>query len=79
MAIITISRGSFSKGREVAEKVAQTLGYECISREILLEASEHYNIDEIKLEHALHDSPSIFERFTYGKRTLSGLYYLGIS
>ncbi len=67
MAIITISRGSFSKGREVAEKVAQTLGYACISREVLLEASEHFNIDEIKLEHALHDAPSILERFTYGR------------
>ncbi len=67
MAIITISRGSFSKGREVAEKVAQTLGYTCISREVLLEASENYNIAEIKLEHALHDAPSILERFTYGK------------
>lgn len=67
MAIITISRGSFSKGRAVAEKVAQTLGYACISREVLLEASEHFNINEIKLEHALHDAPSILERFTYGK------------
>lgn len=67
MAIITISRGSFSKGKEVAEIVAQTLGYECISREVLLEASEHFNIDEIKLEHALHYAPSILERFTYGK------------
>ena len=38
MAIITISRGSFSKGKEVAEKVAKILGYQCISREILLEA-----------------------------------------
>ena len=67
MAIITISRGSFSKGKEVAEKVAEILGYECISREILLEASEHFNIPEIKLERALHDAPSILQRFTYGK------------
>ena len=44
MAIITISRGSYSKGKEVAERVAQTLGYDCISREILLEASEHFNV-----------------------------------
>ncbi|MCB2185521.1 MAG: cytidylate kinase-like family protein [Deltaproteobacteria bacterium] len=67
MAIITISRGSYSKGKEVAQRVAQTLGYECISREILLEASEHFNISEIKLVRALHDAPSILERFTYGK------------
>jgi hypothetical protein len=38
MSIITISRGSYSRGKEVAEKVAAALGYECISREILLAA-----------------------------------------
>jgi cytidylate kinase len=67
MAIITISRGSYSKGKEVAEKVAQRLGYECVSREILLEASDQFNIPEIKLVRALHDAPSFLDRFTYGK------------
>jgi cytidylate kinase len=67
MAIITISRGSYSKGKEIAEKVAGRLGYECVSRDILLEASEHFNIPEIKLIRALHDAPSILSRFTYGK------------
>ena len=67
MAIITISRGSYSKGKEVAEKVAHALGYQCFSRDLLLEASEQFNIPEIKLVRALHDAPSILERFTYGK------------
>ncbi len=67
MSIITISRGSYSRGKEVAEKLAQTLGYECISRDILLEASEQFNISEIRLVRAIHDAPSVFERFTYGK------------
>ena len=67
MSIITISRGSYSRGKEVAEKLAQALGYECISREILLEASEKFNIPEIKLVRAIHDAPSILERITYGK------------
>ena len=67
MSIVTISRGSYSKGKEVAEKVAQRLGYECIAREVLLETSEHFNIPEIKLVRALHDAPSVLERFTYGK------------
>ena len=39
MSIITVSRGSYSRGKEVAEKLAQVLGYECLSRDILLEAS----------------------------------------
>jgi cytidylate kinase len=67
VSIITISRGSYSKGKEVAEKVAERLGYSCISRDVLVEASEYFNIPEIKLIRALHDSPSILDRFTYGK------------
>ncbi len=67
MSIVTISRGSYSRGKEVAEKVAQKLGYECISRDVLLAASEQFNIPEIKLVRAIHDAPRILERFTYGK------------
>jgi cytidylate kinase len=67
MSVITISRGSYSKGKEIAEKIAEKLGYDCISRDILIDASEHFNVPEIKLIRALHDAPSIFSRFHYGK------------
>jgi len=67
MSIIMISRGSFSRGREVAENVAQKLGYECIARDVLLEASKEFNVDELKLDHALRDAPSFFSRLSYGK------------
>ncbi|MBT4364959.1 MAG: cytidylate kinase-like family protein [Desulfobacterales bacterium] len=67
MPVITISRGTYSKGKRIAEKLAAKLGYECISRDILLEASETFNIPEIQLVRALHDAPSVLERFTYGK------------
>ena len=67
MSIITISRGSYSRGKDVAEKVAQALGYECISRDILIEASEQFNIPEIKLVRAIHDAPSLLDRFGHGK------------
>jgi cytidylate kinase len=67
MAIITISRGSYSKGKEVAEKVAASLGYDCLSREIILDASDHYHIPEIKMIKAIHDAPSILERFGHNK------------
>ncbi|MFC1962955.1 AAA family ATPase [Chloroflexota bacterium] len=67
MAIITISRGSYSRGKEIAEKAAKKLGYECIDREIIIAASEHYNIPEMKLVRAIHDAPSILERFGYSK------------
>ncbi len=67
MSIITISRGSYSRAKEVAEKLAQALNYECISREIILEASEQFNIPELKLIRAIHDAPTILDRFTSGK------------
>jgi len=67
MAIITISRGSYSMGKEVAEKVARKLGYQCLAREVILEASKEFNIPEIMLVKAVHDAPSILERFSYGK------------
>jgi len=67
MSIITISRGSYSRGKEVAEKLARKLGYDCVSRDILLEASDEFNIPEIKLVRALHDAPTVLERFTHGK------------
>lgn len=67
MAIITISRGSYSKGKEVAEKIAQKLGYQCIAREVLLDASKEFNIPEVKLLEAIRDAPSILERLTYGR------------
>ncbi len=67
MSIITISRGSYSRGKEVAEKLALKLGYECVSRDILLEASDEFNIPEIKLVRALHDPASVLERFTHGR------------
>ena len=67
MSIITISRGSYNRGKEVAEKLAQKLGYECISREILLEASEEFNFPEIKLIRAIQDASSILDRLTHKK------------
>lgn len=67
MPIITISRGSYSYGKQVAEKIAEKMNYECISRDILLAASKEYNIPEIRLVRALHDAPSVLDRFSYGK------------
>jgi cytidylate kinase len=66
MSIVTITRGSYSRGKEVAERLAEKMGYECISRDILLEASEEFNIPEIKLVRALNDCPKVLERFWGG-------------
>ncbi|KGO35473.1 histidine kinase [Desulfobulbus sp. Tol-SR] len=66
MSIVTITRGSYSRGKEVAERLAAKMGYQCISRDVLLEASEEFNIPEIKLVRALNDCPKVLERFWGG-------------
>jgi cytidylate kinase len=78
MSIITINRGSYSRGKQVAEKLALKLGYECISRDILLEASDEFNIPEIKLIRALHDPTSVLERFLHGKEKYVNYIYTAL-
>jgi cytidylate kinase len=68
MGIITISRGSYNRGKEIAQKLSEKLGYECISREILLKASEDFNVPEVKIIQAIQDAPSILDRLKHGKK-----------
>ncbi len=67
MAIVTISRGCYSHGKEIAERTAEALGYECVSREILIEASRHFAVPEKKLLTSIHDAPSMLDRITRGR------------
>jgi cytidylate kinase len=73
--IITISRGSYSKGKEIAEKVATRLGYLCLSRGLLQkEASKTYQIPEVALVSGIHDAPTILERLGYKKEEYIACY-----
>lgn len=74
MPIITISRGSYSRGKEVAELLAARLDYHCISRDIILETCSEFNIPELKLVRALHDPSSALERFRHGKERYLSCY-----
>lgn len=67
MSIICISRGSYNRGKEVAQKVAGILGYECISRDLLLDMSDEFDIPEIKLTREIHHSTQILERYSFGR------------
>jgi len=59
MSIITISRGLFSSGQALAERVAERLGYRSTSRELLLEAAARYEIPEGKLTELMETSPEV--------------------
>jgi len=53
MQVICISRGSFSGGKELAERLAAKLGYNCLSREELVDAATAEGIHVGKLEMAM--------------------------
>lgn len=66
MAVITISRGCYSHGKEIAEKVAAELGYESMSHEMLIrEASEKFHVAGQKLEESIEDAPSFLDRLMH--------------
>lgn len=67
MTVVTISRGSKSMGEAVAKGVAESLGYECLSREVLLEASEQYGIPVGEIAKAMEDAPTLLDRLGHRK------------
>lgn len=68
MAIITISRGTFSGGKILAERLAERLGYPCSSREeILQDAARDYGVAENELSAAINEPPPFWQEVP-GKR-----------
>jgi cytidylate kinase len=74
MAIITVSHDSFSHGKEIAQKVADKLGYECIGPEVIQEACETFDLPPKALKRALHDSPRVLERFLSKKERYVAMF-----
>ena len=62
MAIVTISRGSFSGGVAVAEAVAERLGVPCISREVVRDAAQASGVAEDSLQATLEEPPRFWEK-----------------
>ncbi len=68
MAIVSISRCSYSHGTMVAKKLAEELDYKLVSEEIITLASEEYDVPENWLQRAIQSAPKLVDRFRYGKK-----------
>jgi cytidylate kinase len=64
MAIITISRGTMSGGRAVAECLADRLGYPCVGREVLQTAAATLGAAEETVLHKLQTPPGPWDVVT---------------
>ncbi len=67
MSIITISRGTFSGGKTLAECLAASLGYRCVDRDVIVEKAAAYGVSQDDLRDALQKPPSLLERFRHKK------------
>lgn len=65
MSVITISRGSFSGGKMLAEALASELGYRCIDRDSVVQKAASASVTQDMLRSALEKPPSFLERFRH--------------
>jgi cytidylate kinase len=56
--IITISRGSFSGGKALAEAVAEKLGYRCIDCDHIIQKAEAWGVSQDDLRTAIEKPPT---------------------
>lgn len=67
MAVITISRGSFSGGKTLAECLAEKLRYRCVDRDVIVERAAANGVSQKELMDALLKPPSFLDRFKHRK------------
>ena len=68
MAVIALFSGTHCHGEELAGQVALKLNYRMITdRDLIAETGKRFQLDESKLNRALFDKPSIFNKFTHEK------------
>ncbi len=67
MSVVTISRGTFSGGKMLAECLAVKLGYRCIDRDVIVERAAASGISQEVLMDALLKPPTFLERFQHKK------------
>jgi len=65
MSVITISRGSFSGGKILAECLSRKLGYRCIDRDAIVQRAAELGASETELRDALEKPPGFLERFQH--------------
>ena len=67
MAVITVSRGSFSGGKMLAECLAQKLDYRCVDRDVIVERAAAHGASQEELREALMKPPGFLDRFRHRK------------
>ncbi len=68
MSVVTISRGTMSGGKLIAESLAKQLEYRCIDRDVIVEKAAASGVSHHELRDALDKPPTFLERLRHKKR-----------
>jgi cytidylate kinase len=79
MSVITVSRGSFSGGKTLAECLAVKLGYRCVGRETIVERAAASGASHEELLAALLKPPGFLERFQHKRYLYLALFQAALA
>lgn len=79
MSVITISRGSFSGGKALAECLAVRLGYRCVGREAIVERAAASGVSHQDLLDALLKPPGFLDRFKHTRYQYLALFQAALA
>jgi cytidylate kinase len=65
MSVITISRGTMSGGKMIAEQLTKDLAFRCIDRDVIVEKAAASGVSQEELRDALLKPPTFLERFQH--------------
>ncbi len=67
VAIITISQGSYSGGRMLAQAVSRRLGYRCVHRDQVISKAAQWGVSQEDLRTAIEKPPRFFGQSAHAK------------
>jgi len=79
MSVITISRGSFSGGKQLAECLSVNLGYRCLDRETVAERAAASGVSQQEVLDALLKPPNFLERFKHSRYQYLALFQAALA
>ncbi len=79
MSIVTISRGSFSGGKMLAECLGKTLDYRCLDRETVAERAAVSGVAQEELLDALLKPPGFLDRFRHKRYQYLALFQAALA
>ncbi len=79
MSVITVSRGSFSGGKALAECLAERLDYRCVGREAIVERAAASGVSHRDLLDALLKPPGFLDRFKHSRYQYLALFQAALA